>query len=634
MFNLLWLIPALPFVGFAILVLAGSRLPRLGTAIIGVGSVGLSAVVTVLLGISFVSSPPPDHTYIEAFWTWIHVGSFSPNIAIHLDALSLIMTLVVTVVGFLIHLYSAEFMVDEAGYSRFFAYLNLFVGSMLTLVLADNLLLLYLGWEGVGLCSYLLIGFWYRDPANGRAARKAFIVTRVGDTAMAIGLFLLFDNLGTLRIQDLMQRASSQWPVGSGMAAAAAALLLGGAVGKSAQVPLHIWLPDAMAGPTPVSALIHAATMVTAGVYLIARTHVLFALAPAVQLAVAVIGAVTLLLAGCSALTQRDIKRILAYSTISQIGYMFLALGVGAWSAAIFHLMTHAFFKALLFLGAGVIILRLDHEHDIFNMGGLRKKLPLVFWTFLIGSCSLSALPLITAGFYSKDLILYAAWASASGSPWLWAAGLAGALLTSLYAFRAVFVAFFGKPSSLVRQTSPMPRLSAAMAIPLVTLAALSIVSGFVELPPILGNVALFSDFLHTNLPRVDLTRGGLFVEWGLTASAAAVSLIGISAAYWSFLRTQLAQDVAHTRVGRIVHRLWFAGWGFDWLDNEFIVRPFVWLTNVDKDDVIDLLYQGVAWLGRGAHRALSHTQTGEVRWYAVGIAAGAIVVVGLAVFL
>ena len=274
------------------------------------------------------------------------------------------------------------------------------------------------------MCSYLLIGFWYRDPANGRAARKAFIVTRVGDTAMLLGLFLLFTRLGTLQIQDLMQRASEQWPVGIHvMRLTAALLLLGGAVGKSAQLPLQVWLPDAMAGPTPTSALLHAATMVTAGVYLIARTHVLFSLAPSAQFAVAIVGAATLLLAGFSALTQHDIKRVLAYSTVSQIGYMFLALGVGAWQAAIFHFMTHAFFKALLFLGAGVIINALHDEHSIFRMGGLRKELPVAFWTFLIAGCSLAGLPFITAGFFSKDLIIWQAWSAQQGHPGLWIAG-------------------------------------------------------------------------------------------------------------------------------------------------------------------------------------------------------------------
>src|SRR4030095_3707566 len=285
-----------------------------------------------------------------------------------------------------------------------------------------NLLLLYLGWEGVGLCSYLLIGFWYQDPANGLAARKAFIVTRVGDTAFAIGLFLLFTHLGTLQIQEVMQRAVQQWTLSSPLAIAAAALLLGGAVGKSAQLPLQTWLPDAMAGPTPVSALIHAATMVTAGVYLIARTHFLFSLAPPVQLAVAIIGTATMLLAGASALAQNDIKRILAYSTMSQIGYMFMALGVGAWSGAIFHLMTHAFFKALLFLSAGSVILALHHEQDIFKMGGLYKRLPIPFACMVIGSAALAALPL-TSGYYSKDAILLTSVEYPYGGPWFWAGG-------------------------------------------------------------------------------------------------------------------------------------------------------------------------------------------------------------------
>ncbi|MGW8251836.1 MAG: NADH-quinone oxidoreductase subunit L, partial [Anaerolineales bacterium] len=380
MLRLLWLVPGLPLAGFVLLTLSsGMDLKKSVVAWIGSASVGLSAVVALIIGISFINAPPPGHVYIQYLWTWMDVAGFSPNIAFHLDNLSLVMILVVTVVGFLIHLYSTEFMQGEEGYERFFAYMNLFVAAMLVLVLADNLLLLYLGWEAVGLCSYLLIGFWYHDPANGRAARKAFIVTRIGDTALAIGLFMIFTNLGTLQIQEVLQRAQQTWAPGSALAVAAAALLLGGAVGKSAQVPLQIWLPDAMAGPSPVSALLHAATMVTAGVYLIARTNELFTLAPVVLSAVAVIGAVTLLLAGFSALVQRDIKRVLAYSTMSQIGYMFLALGVGAWTAAIFHFVTHAFFKALLFLGAGVVISRLHHEHDMFKMGGLRQRLPLVF---------------------------------------------------------------------------------------------------------------------------------------------------------------------------------------------------------------------------------------------------------------
>src|SRR5574340_64105 len=443
--GLLWSVVAVPLASALVLAVLGSRCSHRVVAALGVGSIGLSAVITMLVATDFVIASPVGQPYSEVLWTWINVAGFQPNIGFYLDALSLVMILVVTFVGFWIHLYSAEFMMHDEGYGRFFAYMNLFVASMLTLLLADNLLLLYLGWEGVGLCSYLLIGFWYRDPVNGSAARKAFIVTRVGDTAMLLGLFLLFTSLGTLQIQDLMRRASEQWAVGSTLAVAAALLLLGGAVGKSAQLPLQVWLPDAMAGPTPTSALIHAATMVTAGVYLIARTHVLFALAPPAQFAVAAIGAATLLVAGCSALVQHDIKRILAYSTISQIGYMFLALGVGAWSAAIFHLMTHAFFKALLFLVAGIVIQALHHEHDIFKMGGLRKDLPYAFWGFVIGGSALAGLPLVTAGFYSKDLILWQTWSSSQGSTALWIAGMVGVLLTSLYIFRLIFLVFYGE---------------------------------------------------------------------------------------------------------------------------------------------------------------------------------------------
>ncbi|MGV3639183.1 MAG: NADH-quinone oxidoreductase subunit L, partial [Adhaeribacter sp.] len=391
--QLLWLIPALPFASALVLTLTGSRLPHRLVAVLGAGSIIGAALVTLLLGLDFLRARPP---YLhQVLWTWLDVGGLQPQVAFHLDALSLVFIFVITFVGALIHLYATAYMAGEEGYARFFASMNLFVASMLVLVLADNLVLLYLGWEGVGLCSYLLIGFWYREPANGYAARKAFLMTRVGDTALAIGLFLLFQTFGTLQIQDLAAAAPERWAVGAPAATLVAFLLLGGAVGKSGQLPLQTWLPDAMAGPTPVSALIHAATMVTAGVYLIARLHVVFELAPTAQLAVAIIGAATLLLAGCTALTQSDLKRVLAYSTISQIGYMFLALGVGAWTAGIFHFMIHAFFKALLFLCAGAIILALHHEQNMFRMGGLRTRMPLVFWTFLIGAASLASLPLV-----------------------------------------------------------------------------------------------------------------------------------------------------------------------------------------------------------------------------------------------
>jgi NADH-quinone oxidoreductase subunit L len=480
----------------------------------------------------------------------------------------------------------------------------------------------------VGLCSYLLIGFWYKDPANGAAARKAFIVTRIGDTFVAIGLFLLYTNLGTLHIQDLMQRASTEWQVGAPLAIAAAALLLGGAVGKSAQLPLQTWLPDAMAGPTPVSALIHAATMVTAGVYLIARTHVLFLLAPPVQTAVAIIGAATLLLAGFSALTQKDIKRVLAYSTISQIGYMFLALGVGAWSAAMFHFMTHAFFKALLFLGAGVVILAQHEEHDMFKMGGLKNRLPVVFWTFLIGSASLSALPLVTAGFYSKDLILWQAWSSPTGGLWLWLAGLLGAFITSLYTFRMVFVTFFGK-EKLGLSMKPGRR----MTMPLIVVALLSIVGGFVELPDTLGNMPFFSNFLSTVF-TASQEHEGRGMELTLQIIASLVSISGIVFAYILYIRKPaFAEKFATVRPIETLRKFWFTGWGFDWLYDAVLVRPFLWIARINKDDFIDSGYDGIVTVNTALHRVLSKTQTGSIRWYAMGIAVGVVVFLGVVFF-
>jgi len=619
--QLLWLVPAVPFAGALVLAVLGPRMRARSVAVVGTGSIAVSAAISLVIAAAFLSAPPPAGSYTQTLWTWIDVESFHPAIAFYLDALSLVMVVVVTFVSFLIHLYSTEFMRGDEGYSRFFAYMNLFVASMVTLLLADNLLLLYLGWEGVGLCSYLLIGFWYQDPANGRAGRKAFIVTRVGDTAMAVGLFLLFYNLGTLRIQDLMHAAQSHWPTGSSYAVAAAALLLGGAVGKSAQLPLQTWLPDAMAGPTPTSALIHAATMVTAGVYLIARTHVLFEMAPPVQFAVAVVGAATLLLAGLSALTQNDIKRVLAYSTISQIGYMFLALGVGAWGAAIFHFMTHAFFKALLFLAAGIVIEALHHEHNIFRMGGLRKQLPVAFWTFLIGGCALAGLPLITAGFYSKDLILWSAANSTAGGIGLWAAGIAGVVLTSLYTFRLIFVVFFGQAGTPVSR-----RPGLAMAAPACILAFLAIVGGFDKAP--------FAAFMANALPKFREVSGGM--SEGLSSVAAGLAfLAGLLAAWYAWLRNPaLSRAAAANPAGRLVHGFWFSDWGMDWLYDRAFVRPVVWLATANKADVIDSIYDGLASLAALCHSLLSLTQTGKLRWYAAWIAGGSVIALAIVMFL
>jgi NADH-quinone oxidoreductase subunit L len=619
MSTLIALIPAIPFLSFLILALSGNKLSRKAAGIIGAGSIGIIAVLTLMAGIGFLRALPEVKSYSVNLWQWISAGNLKVDISFSLDALSLVFCFVITFVGFLIHLYSVEFMAKDEGFTRFFAYMNLFVGSMLVLVLADNILLMYLGWEGVGLCSYLLIGFWYKEPSNGYAARKAFIITRIGDTAMIIGIFILFLNFGTVNINELMQNASEKWAVGSSIAVLTAALLLGGALGKSAQLPLQTWLPDAMAGPSPVSALIHAATMVTAGVYLIARTHVLFSLAPVVQAAIAIIGALTLLIAGFSALAQHDLKRILAYSTISQIGYMFLALGVGAWSAAVFHFMIHAFFKALLFLGAGVVILVLDEEHDIFKMGGLRKKLPVIFYTFLIGSASLSALPLVTAGFYSKDQILWYSFSSQSGNVLLWLAGITGALLTALYSFRMIFITFYGEAKA---QPSFLP--GKLMTVPLIILAVLSIIGGFIELP--FGNIHLFSNLVDNTLPAV-VSKPGEHNEFLFQVLSAIVALSGIYIAYIIyFKKPSLSRPFSHSRINKFFEK----GWGFDKLYDVLFVKPIVWLSIIDKNDFFDYWNKWLSRLALSGNRVLSITQNGKIRWYLLTFAIGIAIILTL----
>ena len=559
----------------------------------------------------------------------MEVANFKPGISLYLDALSLTFIFVITFIGALIHIYSVGFMYGDKDYSRFFACMNLFVFSMLMLVMADNLLLLYLGWEGVGLCSYLLIGFWHENPVNGYAARKAFIITRIGDTAMAIGLFILFYQFGTLLIPEILAKAPQLWSSGSSIATLTALLLLAGGMGKSAQVPLQTWLPDAMAGPSPVSALIHAATMVTAGVYLIARMHVLFELAPVAQMTVAIIGAATLLIAGFSALTQYDIKRVLAYSTISQIGYMFLALGVGAYHAAIFHFMVHAFFKALLFLAAGAVIEALHHEHSMLKMGGLKDKMPVVFWTFLIGSASLAALPLVTAGFYSKDQILWYSWAAQGGNSWLWLIALFGAFITAVYTTRMMILTFWGESKTTIGH---MP--GKLMTVPLVILAFFALFAGFIELPHNFAHFTLFSDLLQPVLPETIL-KANESPEWLFQLIAALATFSGIGVAYYYYV-------IQPQRLGRLklspafnsMYDFWHSGWGFDKLYDMVIVRPIVYLSRINKNDIIDQFYSGVTNVSIILYRALSYTQSGSLRWYVMGLIAGAILILTMQIML
>ncbi|HEY9595497.1 MAG TPA: NADH-quinone oxidoreductase subunit L [Spirochaetia bacterium] len=676
MLSWIWCVPALPLLGFLLLAVFGRRLGRGASAAVGAGSVGLALVAAAAAAVEFVTSPPAGGSITLTLWQWIAVGGFSPSISFTVDALSVVMMLVVTGIGFLIHLYSTRFMAGEEGYGRFFAYMNLFVGSMLILVMASNLLLLYLGWEGVGLCSFLLIGFWYTDPENGRSARKAFIVTRVGDVSLAIGIFIIATTLGTLDVREIAQKAGAAWQVGSTLAVATSALLLGGAVGKSAQLPLQTWLPDAMAGPSPVSALIHAATMVTAGVYLIARMNALFALAPAVKLAVAVIGAAGILVAGFSALTQRNIKRVLAYSTMSQLGYMFLALGIGAWSGAIFHLVTHAFFKSLLFLAAGVVILALNHEHDIFAMGGVAKKSPFTFAMFLVGAFALAAIPPTSAGLSSKDEILSFAWRMGGSGRVFWALGILGAFLTSAYIFRLVFIVFGGPaktPTAAAAHgavhgtetayaagpareaehggghAASATRGHAAgrngqqagglMGVPLFILALLCIVGGLLNLPAHFGGQPLLLDFLHTALPAESgAAEASAHTEWILSIIAEVASLIGIPVAWLIYRRSRKAglapERPALPTAAAPAVRFLESGWGFDWIYDRLIVRPFVWIARINVRDVVDRIFDGIGGLLMLLSRAFRWTQNGKVRWYAAGFGVGAVLIVAAVVLL
>ncbi len=617
--NLLFLTFVFPLVGFLLLAMARGRVSENLAAVIGVGSMGLSAATAAWVGCDFLQHTPDGGAYTQLMWTWINVPGFDPQFALRLDGLSLTMMGVITGVGFLIHVFASWYMRGEDGYERFFSYMNLFVASMLFLVLGDNMLFLYFGWEGVGLASYLLIGFYYKDPANGLAARKAFVVTRVGDTFMAIGLFILFRELGTLNIQELMVRAPEHFTQGDFWITAATLMLLGGAVGKSAQLPLQTWLADAMAGPTPVSALIHAATMVTAGVYLIARTHGLFLMAPDVLLLVGVVGAVTLVLSGFAALVQTDIKRILAYSTMSQIGYMFLALGVGAWSAAVFHLMIHAFFKALLFLSAGAVIIACHHEQDIFKMGGLRKKIPFVYACFLVGGAALAALPLVTSGFYSKDEILFEAWAG--GHDYLLIAGLVGAFLTSIYTFRLIFVAFHGRENGHAEAIKGIDYW-----LPLAILLVLSTAVGALVHQPLEGVLPA----MPSTLLAAETAEHG---KHQLELLSGSIAVFGVVLAALLYLgERRLVSRIGASAPGRVLTKLWFNAWGFDWLYDKIFVRPFMATVHLLRNDPADQTIGLIPRLSQLGNRVLTVTENGQIRWYAASFAIGAALILSVLV--
>ncbi len=605
--SYLFLTILFPLIGFILLASLRDLISEQLAKLIGVGVMALSALTTLVVGLDFVQQGAVAHT--QKLWTWMQVGEFAPEFTLHLDSLSLTMVGVITGVGFLIHVFASWYMQGDKGFARFFSYFNLFIVSMLLLVLGDNLLVLFLGWEGVGLCSYLLIGFYYSDKANGIAAIKAFTVTRVGDVFLAIGMFLLYTQFGTLHIGTIIEQAPVVLASGSTITNLAALMLLGGAVGKSAQIPLQTWLADAMAGPTPVSALIHAATMVTAGVYLIARMHPVFLQAPGVLELVGAVGAVTLVIAGFSALVQTDIKRVLAYSTMSQIGYMFLALGVFGWQAAIFHLMTHAFFKALLFLSSGAVIVASHHEQNIFKMGGLWNRIPFVWVCFLVGGGALAALPFVTVGFYSKDAILLQS--LVSNYPLLFWAGIVGAFMTALYTFRLIYLVFHGQA-----QHHHEPIKGATYWAPLLVLLVLSTAVGALLQPNLSAVLPANPSVLLAAHDAVEATHITHYVE----IIAILTTLAGLLLGYYLYVfdRSRLVARVAGSNLGSAV-TLWFKnGWGFDALYDLVFVKPFNRIGNLLAGDPIDKVWGLVPVLMKSAHRLVIRSQHGNLRAYSM----------------
>jgi NADH-quinone oxidoreductase subunit L len=603
----LWLIPALPFAGFLINGIFGRRLSKPVVNATAIGSVLLAFlwVVNTLLQLGSLEQP-----YVERYFSWIASGALNIDFAFAVDRLSAVMLLVVTGIGALIHIYSIGYMSHEGGYYRFFAYMNLFMFFMLTLVLGANYLVLFVGWEGVGLCSYLLIGFYFLKKSATNAGLKAFVVNRIGDFGFSLAMFLIVVQFGTLDFQQVFAKAAGfSLEKGAGMLTLICLLLLVGATGKSAQVPLYVWLPDAMEGPTPVSALIHAATMVTAGVYMIARSATLFTRAPIAMDAVATIGLITAVLAATIGLAQNDIKKVFAYSTVSQLGYMFLGLGCGAFSAGIFHLMTHAFFKALLFLGAGSVIHALSGEQDLRNMGGLRKKIPVTFAVLLCASVAIAGVPPFS-GFFSKDAILVAAYARA---PWMYWVGVITAGITAFYVFRAIFLCFFGEYRGQAHpHESPL-----VMTAPLGILAVLSLVGGYINVPKFLEPV--FGELHEAH-------------DESLVYISVAAGLIGIAFA-WLFyvLKPGLADSIANALGG--VYRLVLNKYYVDEAYDAVVVNPLVdgsrtvlW-RGVDTG-LIDGIVDGTGTTARGIGGVLRHLQSGYIRRYAAWVLVGSILVI------
>jgi NADH-quinone oxidoreductase subunit L len=648
MLDLTWLIPALPLAGFLVLVVLGKRLGEPLAGWLATAAVGGSFVASVLVFTGLLGEPESSRSFSQVLFEWVPAGGFSVDVGFLADPLSTTMCLFITGIATLIHLYAIGYMHGDPRYSKFFVYLNLFVFSMLMLVLGDNLLVTFLGWEGVGACSYFLISFWHESDANASAGKKAFVTNRIGDWGYMVAMFLTFTALGSITYADIIEGAGG---LATSTATAITLLLLVGAAGKSAQIPLFVWLPDAMAGPTPVSALIHAATMVTSGVYLLTRmSPVIAASSEWVTTVIAVVGVLTALVAATIAVGQNDIKKVLAYSTVSQLGYMFLAIGSGAYVAAIFHMVTHAFFKALMFLGSGSVIHGLHDEQDMRRMGGLRKLMPITAVTYLVGWLAIAGVPPFS-GFWSKDEILLFAWEK---SPILWFLGLVTALLTAFYMSRQVFLTFFGTPRWDRPLAEAVPELAAereeagvyegdhvphgvgpqeeihphespwTMTLPLVVLAALAFVGGVIQLPFASSTKRLE----HWLLPVVEVGEhhltSGTETKWFLGGGAVGVGIVGIALAAVLFLRRRFEDQPASPLV-------LLRGWYYDSSIAAFMGGPgrkaFDAVAWFDRT-IVDGAVNGVATLVRGGGSTLRRTQTGFVRAYAGFLTAGAIVVV------
>ncbi len=647
--NYVYLIPLLPLLGFLTngLIALSQRSEfdvksptKSLVSWIGCSSVGLAFVISLGVLFKLMALPAGERVIEKVAFPWILSGSFHVDIGFLLDPLSSVMILVVSGVGFFIHVYSTGYMAEDKGYARYFSYLNLFTFFMLMLVLSNNFLLLYLGWEGVGLCSYLLIGFWHEKKTASDAGKKAFIVNRIGDFGFALGVMLIFWSFGSLNFSGVFENAPQVLAAGGGLVTVMTLLLFMGATGKSAQIPLYVWLPDAMEGPTPVSALIHAATMVTAGVYMVARCHALFMLAPITMAVVAVVGAATAIYAASIGLVQNDIKRVLAYSTISQLGYMFLACGVGAFTAGIFHLMTHAFFKALLFLSAGSVMHALAGELNMQNMGGLKKYMPATFWCFLAGTLAISGIPLFS-GFFSKDEILWKAFSSPHGHFLLWIVGVFTAGLTAFYMFRLFFMTFLGKSRMDPKVEAHAHESPKSMTIPLMVLAVLSVIGGSVGIPYALGGSNRFEGFLSSVFagghPEAhQAVHHTPAAEYYLMVISVAVVVIAILIAHRFYLRNleipkRLAQRFS------AAYRVLFNKYYVDEIYAKVIVNPLLSLALVlwKQFDVlvIDGAANGAAFLVKAAGTLIRRTQTGYLRNYALSMMFGAVIILFYFVF-